>query len=105
MKPKPSELPSDFSLTDDLLAWGLSHGHSHLPERMEWFIDYVKASGKRYHDYRAAFRNSVRSDWAKLNKPKTAAENVVERGKAMGLEPRPGEEMREYQQRVANARH
>ena len=103
---KKQDLPTDFCLTPDLIQWAKLHNYSRLSERMDWFIDYCLSSDKQYADYKAAFRNSVRGDWAKLNtKPKDYTQNIVERGKEVGLEARPGESLEQFTQRVMSARH
>lgn len=60
-------LPEDFSLTPELLEWAKEKGYSNLPARLEHFVGYAKANGKRYADWNQAFQNAVRDDWAKLN--------------------------------------
>jgi hypothetical protein len=37
-----------------------------MAERLAYFLDFCAATGKRYVDWNAAFRNSVRGNWAKL---------------------------------------
>lgn len=59
--------PSDFSITEELKTWAAKNGYGRLEDRLEYFRDYIESSGKRYADWQAAFRNSIRGDWAKLN--------------------------------------
>ena len=106
MKRNPStDLPADFVLSEDLWQWAKMHGYSKLPERFDYFCDYARASGATYCDWKAAFRNSVRGDWAKLNKPHTRGDTIVERGKHAGIEPKIGESLDDYTRRVINASH
>lgn len=62
-----TELPAEFTLTSELLHWMQAHHYTHAVERYEYFCDYARANGKRYKDWPAAFRNSVRGDWARLS--------------------------------------
>jgi uncharacterized protein YdaU (DUF1376 family) len=64
--PSPTPLPADFAISDRVKAWAEEKGHDRLQERFEWFVSYVRASGKRYVDWDDAFMNSVRGNWAKL---------------------------------------
>lgn len=66
-------LPEDFSLTPELLEWAKEKGYSNLPARLEHFVGYAKANGKKYADWNQAFQNAVRDDWAKLNGKATPA--------------------------------
>jgi hypothetical protein len=60
-------LPDGFELTPETLAWCKPKmGEKELSIRYHYFVDYAKSSGKRYLDWQAAFKNSVRGDWAKV---------------------------------------
>lgn len=65
-KNKKSSLPENFGISESVRAWADEHGYDRLELRLERFIGYVTANGKQYVDWDAAFRNSIRDNWAKL---------------------------------------
>lgn len=109
---RKTDLPDNFILTDELRNWAKRRSFTRLEERMEFFIDYARSKGVQYADWSAAFRNSVRADWAKLN-PKQyqssvhnfSEDRIIEQGRALGIEARPGEEFVDLQRRIQAARH
>ncbi len=64
--PKTS-LPDGFGISPTIRAWASENGITRLDERLQYFTGYALANGKTYADWDAAFRNSIRDDWAKLN--------------------------------------
>jgi len=61
-------VPPGFGITPDLIEWAKSKSVSEtkLNEHMENFINQSLARDYRYVDWNAAFRNAVKSNWAKL---------------------------------------
>lgn len=68
-KPRRTVLPPDFTLSEKTLEWCKARTIpvQELQARYDWFKDYARSSGKQYADWQAAFKNSVRGNWAKLN--------------------------------------
>lgn len=68
-KPRRGSLPSDFTLTEATLQWCKKRQvpADELQARYDWFRDYARSTGKQYVDWQAAFKNSVRGNWAKIN--------------------------------------
>lgn len=64
-------LPENFRISERVETWAKEKGHSHLSERLEQFIGYVRRSGKTYVDWDEALMSAIREDWAKLSKGKT----------------------------------
>lgn len=60
-------LPDDFGLSERVRSWAAEKGFDRLDERLEHFIGYIRAKGKRYVNWDDAFMNAIRGDWAKLN--------------------------------------
>lgn len=79
-KPKAIKtlIPGDFGISEGVRFWADENGFDRLEIRLERFIGYVKANGKTYVDWDAAFRNAIRDNWARLpegstsNKPELA---------------------------------
>lgn len=66
-KAKKTPLPENFVISDRVQKWAAEHGHIRIQERLEHFIGYCRANGKRYADYDEALMNAIRGDWAHLN--------------------------------------
>lgn len=66
--PRRVALPPDFTLDEKTLKWCQRRNMAieEVQARFDYFRDYAKATGKTYADWQAAFKNSVRGDWAKL---------------------------------------
>jgi len=60
-------LPAKFQISENVRKWASAKGHTRLEERLEHFIGYAKANGKKYVDWDQALQNAIRDDWAKLN--------------------------------------
>lgn len=59
-----TDLPLDFSVSDDMRVWARSKKNltdSEIDNRTEHFLNYVAKSGKQYVDWVAAWRDSM--DW------------------------------------------
>lgn len=81
---KKISLPSDFLISDSVKTWAQVKGYDRLEEHLEAFIDYVKAHGKEYIDWEAAFKKAIREDWGKIRttpfgKPKEDAPEWTKR--------------------------
>ena len=59
-------IPENFAVSEQVEAWAKKKGYTRLDERLDHFVDWAKASRKRYSDWDAVFRNAIRGDWAKL---------------------------------------
>jgi hypothetical protein len=75
---KPFPIPDDFGISESVKSWAEKSGHDRLEERLDHFKDWALASGKKYLDWDATFRNAIRNDWAKLagTKPPIAKKPV-----------------------------
>ena len=106
MKRKPStDIPANFGLSERVQNWAKLKGYDRLEEHLEYFLLKVESNGYRYASYDAALMTAIRDDWAKLRTKKPQGNGIVNLGKSLGIEPRPGEEMFEFHRRVVNARH
>lgn len=67
-KPRRVCLPVDFELSPSTLDWCQKRKipQLELQARYDWFKDYARSSGKQYADWQAAFKNSVRGNWANI---------------------------------------
>jgi len=63
-----TEIPENFSLTPELLEWGVKEGHKFLKRRMEVFIEKCKIHAYRVADWDLYFKRSVRDDWGNVSK-------------------------------------
>lgn len=61
-------VPEDFGISEGVRKWAKQHGFDFLDQRLEHFVGYARANGKKYVDWDAAFMNAIRDDWAKLNR-------------------------------------
>lgn len=61
-------IPENFGVSESVLKWAKEHGFDRLEQRLDHFVGYAKANGKKYVDWDAAFMNAIRDDWAKLNR-------------------------------------
>ena len=106
MKRKTS-LPPDFTISHRVKVWSQLRGYDRLEEHLEYFILKCEACGYQYVNWDSAIMTAIRDDWAKLRvKPRpTYSQNVIERGKQAGIEPKVGESMQEYERRLRDARH
>ena len=104
---KKSDLPPDFTVSKRVENWAKLHNYTQLDEHLEHFILTCQAHGYQYVNHDSAFMCAVRSDWAGLRKVKrvNGHSTTLEAGMALGIDPRPGESMQDYERRVANARH
>jgi len=66
---RKTPLPTDFGISDAVRKWALERGYDRLEDRLEAFIIAVKAKGYTYIDWDAAFKKSIRDDWARLSQP------------------------------------
>ena len=64
---RKTPLPDDFGVSDAVREWAMKHGYGQLEERLEAFILAVKSKGYKYVDWDAAFKNSIRCDWARID--------------------------------------
>ena len=103
-----TQLPADFALTEPLKQWARLHGYTRIEDRFEYFCDWARSRAVEYADWPAAFRNSVRGDWAHFNGPngrpiaKSEQEWLAE-GRERGINPKPGESTRDFIRRVQQA--
>jgi hypothetical protein len=67
-KPVKTPLPENFGISDEIRRWASEKGYTRLEKRLEHFVGWARARGARYADWDQAFQNSVRDDWAKLNR-------------------------------------
>jgi hypothetical protein len=76
-KKKLRTIPEDFALSDVVIEWGKAKGYTKavLQKHMEYFIDVSVAKQYKYADWNAAFRNAVKSNWAKL--PENGLDNDI----------------------------
>lgn len=65
-KNRRTPLPEGFGISDRVKAWASEKGYSRLHEHFEYFISYVKRSGKLYCDWDEALMTAIRDNWAKL---------------------------------------
>ncbi len=59
-------IPDDWHLSDKLKSWALANGFGpveYLEKHSEYFRDYCEATGAKYANFDAAFRNCLRGDW------------------------------------------
>lgn len=67
--------PDDFVIDDSLKGWAKENKYHRLSEHLAYFQDYVRARPKKaYKDWKAAFRNAVRKNWADLPNEPTSNE-------------------------------
>ncbi len=80
-------IPASFDISAELRTWAAKHGYDGLKQHLDYFRDVAIARGYRYADWDAAFRNAIRSNWAKLpgkagthpaNRPTTLTERNQE---------------------------
>lgn len=103
---RKTEIPTNFTISDRVRKWAALHNFHRLDEHFEYFILKAEANGYTYVSWDAAFITAIRDDWARLRTAKPAnGHNIIELGKSLGLEARPGEEMESFQRRVMDARH
>lgn len=104
---RATDLPENFGISDRVKTWALvNNRYDRLEEHLEYFVLKVEANGYRYVNWDSALITAIRDDWAKLRSRKqTNGHNIVELGKSLGINPRPGEEMETYQRRIMAARH
>lgn len=58
---RPTPIPSDFALDDDMHAWAVEHGVGGCVDfETAKFIDHHKAKGSKVADWRAAWQNWMR---------------------------------------------
>ena len=62
-------MPDGFCVSDAVRAWAAKNKFTDLDARMEAFKDYALSNDKQCADWDAAFRQSIRGDWAHLNDP------------------------------------
>ena len=69
--------PDDFVIDDSLKGWAKENKYHRLSEHLAYFQDYVRARPKKaYKDWKAAFRNAVRKNWADLPNEPTSKEQL-----------------------------
>lgn len=66
-KQKATTLPPDFSISESVKKWAAEKGFKRLDEHLEAFKAKCMAKGYEYIDWDSAFREAIRTDWAKLN--------------------------------------
>lgn len=59
-------LPDGFVISDSVRAWAAEKGHHSLQQHFENFVGSAQANGYAYADWDAAFKNAIRSNWAKV---------------------------------------
>lgn len=67
-KSRARPLPVDFSISENVREWAESKGHTALENYLEFFTGRMRASGKEYVDWDAAFMNCIREDWPGIRK-------------------------------------
>ncbi len=63
------EIPDDWQPSEKLKAWAIANGFGpteYLEKHSEYFRDYCEASGAKYANFDAAFRNCLRGDWGNI---------------------------------------
>lgn len=60
------QIPQGFSISSSVMDWANKNGYKKLEVRLEWFVDWAKSGGHEYSDWDAAFRNSIRQNWAQV---------------------------------------
>lgn len=58
--------PADFVVDDALREWAKGKGYGRLDEHLEAFRAKCAKAGREYVDWRAAFQEAIREDWAGL---------------------------------------
>jgi len=66
-KKQKTTLPPDFSISESVRKWAAEKGFKRLDEHLEAFKAKCMAKGYEYIDWDSAFREAIRTDWAKLN--------------------------------------
>lgn len=68
-RPTKTAIPDDFSVSPSVIEWYQKNGYTEdINKHLENFIDQCRAKGYTYIDHDAAFKNSVRKDWAGLRR-------------------------------------
>ena len=69
-KARSVSIPEDFGnpFTPAMQAWLDKRGETQTKAHLIHFIGYIKANGKQYVDWDAAFQNAIRDDWAGIRK-------------------------------------
>ncbi|CAE6946267.1 hypothetical protein R69608_05538 [Paraburkholderia nemoris] len=71
-------IPEDFGISESVRKWAKAQNFNQLDQRLEHFVGYAKANGKKYVDWDAAFMNAIRGDWAKLNRQPTRGSGGID---------------------------
>ena len=67
IKPNPTTLPPDFTISEEVKSWALKNGHTNLEQHLEAFVDTARAKGYTYVDWNSAFKKAIRENWGKIN--------------------------------------
>jgi hypothetical protein len=76
-KPKKTLLPEDFGISEQVRKWAKENNHHSLEKHLEHFIGSAKARGYQYLDWDEAFKNAIRTNWAKIPEPPSFSHPVV----------------------------
>jgi hypothetical protein len=60
---RATPIPSDFAISDRVMAWAASKSYERLSDYLEFFTGRMRANGKTYLDWDETFMNCVREDW------------------------------------------
>jgi hypothetical protein len=75
-----TSMPAEFAISDAVRLWASKEGYAaHLQAHFDHFVGYAKASGKRYADWDAALKNSIRADWGGIRKQSGSGETAYQR--------------------------
>src|SRR5258708_24410934 len=69
--------PADFEVSERVKTWAQQKGYTSLEAYLEWFTGRMRANGKRYADWDAAFQNCVREDWPGFRKAAGTADAAI----------------------------
>lgn len=89
-EPRPLAKLADLELDDDLRAWAAKHAPGlDLAAELAEFRDWLAASGRKFRDYRAAFRNSLRRHAQRPGPAPNGHGPPVDEGRPWWMDPEP----------------
>jgi uncharacterized protein YdaU (DUF1376 family) len=65
-RPRQTEMPEDFAVTDRVKCWAAEKGYDRLGEHLDAFRRKVAANGYTAVSWDDKFMEAIREDWAKL---------------------------------------
>ena len=60
-------IPSDFKISDGVLAWAKKNNQNHLNDHLEAFIDICLSNGYKAIDWDCKFKRAIRENWGKID--------------------------------------